>query len=169
MYIYIQAQVTMGKFNWWRRHKPKRKLKREDALTGVSFLLQQIRNGDYDVSDYRRQAREEFDYMATELKKVIREWKGGSDSLKEKLNEVERKYIKRHNRLMKDYHEEENKRLHDLKEALEKEFGVDVFDKAVEQYGTETLEKFYFGYKKLATHDEKNLELELEQTTQVSL
>lgn len=159
----------MGKFNWWRRHKPEKKLKREDALTGVSFLLQQIRNGDYDVSDYRRQAREEFDYMATEVKKVIKGWKGGSDSLKEKLNEVERKYIKRHNRLMKDYHEEENRRIQALKEALEKEFGVNVFDEAIEQYGTGTLEEFYFGYKKLVTDDQQNQKLELEQTTEIPL
>ncbi len=42
----------MGKFNWWRRCKPKAKLQRKDALRGKSFLLQQIEHGDFDYSDY---------------------------------------------------------------------------------------------------------------------
>ena len=141
----------MSKFNWWRRHKPKKKLKREDALLGVSFTLQQIRNGDYNVSDYRRQAQEEIVLMEAEIQKITNSWRGGKDSLKERTDEVERKYIKRFNRLIKDYHEEEIRLILSLKESLEKEFGINVFDEAVEQYGTGTLEEFYFGYKKLAT------------------
>ena len=64
----------MGKFNWWRRSKKKAPLQRKNALQGKSFVLQQIENGDYDPSDYQRQAYEEKERCKKEQKKTIDSW-----------------------------------------------------------------------------------------------
>ena len=43
----------MGKYNWWRRHRPAKKLQTKNALKGRSFILQQLEHGDYGESDFR--------------------------------------------------------------------------------------------------------------------
>ena len=140
----------MGKYNWWRRYKKKPLLKRSEALRGKSFLLQQIENGDYDPSDYANQANHEKVLCKREQAKVTKEWKGGPDSLAEKLREIERKYLKRYNKLMDDYNTEESKMLLNLRKRLILEFGVDCWDEALNADSEQDLVKFYYTYRKIA-------------------
>ena len=140
----------MGKFNWWRRSKKKPPLSRKDAFKGRSFLLQQIEHGDFDYSDYYRQALHEKRLCVQEQTKVTKAWIAGPDSLKERLEEIERKYIKRFNKLMEDHHKEETKLLHTLRERLMLEFGIDVWEEALTADWDQDLVKFYYNYKRIA-------------------
>jgi dsDNA-specific endonuclease/ATPase MutS2 len=140
----------MGKFNWWRRYKKKAPLQKKNALQGKSFVLQQIENGDYDVSDYRRQALEEIDRCKKEQAKITKSWKAGPESLQYELDQIERKYIKRYNKLMEDYHEEERRLLVKLRIELKKQFEVDCWHEALEATKNEDLIGFYNKYKQIA-------------------
>lgn len=139
----------MSKFNWWRRTKKKPKLQRKDAFKGKSFLLQQIENGDYDYSDYRRQALQELDFCKREQAQISKTWKANAESLQVRLEEIERKYIKRYNKLMEDFQKEEQNLLLALKANLIKEFRVDCWDEAVEKADDQDLVHFYHTYKKV--------------------
>jgi hypothetical protein len=118
----------MGKFNWWRRYRPKNKLQRKDALKGRPFLLQQIEHGDFDHSDFKRQAEDELKRCQKDLDTFVKNYKGNSPKEDSRYLDIERKYRKRYNKLMEDYHWEEMSMLIDLKQALIKEFEVDVWD-----------------------------------------
>lgn len=144
----------MGKFNWWRRYSKKPKLSKKDAFKGKTFLLQQIEHGDFDHSDYLRQAREELLRMKDEQQEITDKHKGGKESLQEKLDECERKYRKRYNKLMQDYEDEEVRTIQLLKESLIKQFGADVWDMALEQ-NTDTLVEFYWKYQQLTKEIKK--------------
>ena len=139
----------MGKYNWWRRHKKPSKLQSKDAFKGRSLLLQQIEHGDFDYSDYKRQAEEELHRCKLEQEQVIKTWNAGKESLQDRLDEITRKYNKRYNKLMEDHDAEEFRLLHELKERLFKEEKVDVWDEAIEQ-GVDSLTKFYYIYKDIA-------------------
>lgn len=139
----------MGKFNWWRRYSKKPKLSKKDAFKGKTFLLQQIEHGDYDHSDYLRQAHEEINRMIVDMDKITINHKGGPDSLKDKHSECERKFRKRHNKLLEDYQAEETRTLHNLQQALFKEFGVDVWAECLDT-NTNSAVEFFHMYKKLA-------------------
>ena len=144
----------MSRFNWWRRYSKKPKLSKKDAFKGKTFLLQQIEHGDFDHSDYLRQAREELLRMKDEQQEITDKHKGGKESLQEKLDECERKYRKRYNKLMQDYEDEEVRTIQLLKESLIKQFGADVWDMALEQ-NTDTLVEFYWKYQQLTKEIKK--------------
>lgn len=147
----------MGKFNWWRRHKTRTLLKRKDAFKGQSFFLQQILHGDFDPSDYQNQARQELMYADQDKMKIAQSWIASEEALVHKLDEVDRKYIKRHNKLMEDFHREESMMLFGLKDGLLKEFEVDVWDKALEKVGQGDVKALYTIYAQLA-QKKKNVE-----------
>ena len=145
----------MGKFNWWRREKPKRKLDPKKAFIGKSLLLQKIEHGDYDYSDFYRQAKDELRLCKEEQAKVTKSWVASPESLREKLDEVERKYVKRHNRLMEDHLQTEHKLLTDLKQALIKEFDIDVWNQTVNCCKGD-LVALYWEYKKIANETSRS-------------
>jgi hypothetical protein len=137
-------------------------------LKGKSFLLQQIEHGDYDPSDYYSQALDELRLCKMEQAKVTKSWSAGSDSLRDCLEKIERKYIKRYNKLMEDHYKEENRILNKLKEELKKEFVVDVWVEALKKDINQDLLGLYHNYKKIAydklqNTDQQSKELELEQ------
>lgn len=140
----------MGKFNWWHRFKKKKPLSKKDAFRGKSFLLQQIQHGDFDFSDYRRQALYELELCEQEKMNIASNWNASRESLEEKLLEVERKYNKRYKLLMEDYDDEENRLLFNLKSRLISEFGVDCWTEALEKDPDQTLEQLYYNYQKIA-------------------
>jgi hypothetical protein len=94
----------MSRFNWWRESKLKPKLKRSEALKGRPFLLQQIEHGDYDLAPYLSDARKVMKRCEQEIIKTKQTWKAGPDSLRDKVDEIERKHIKRYNKLMEDFY-----------------------------------------------------------------
>ena len=143
----------MGKYNWWRRYRPARKLQKKDAFKGRSFILQQLEHGDYGESDFRRQAEEELVRCEEDLIVFSSQYKGRNPKEDSRYNDIERKYRKRYNLLMQDYDIQEKRTLHELKENLIKEFEVDVWDETVEEAvntGIETDENFYHLYNKMS-------------------
>lgn len=142
-----------SKWNWWRRHSKRQPLDPKQALKGKSFLLQQIEHGDFDYSDYYNQALDELIMCEKDKLQLITNWKFGRESLQERVDELDRKYIKRHNKLMQDHDREENKMLHELKQSLIKEFGVDIWDEALDQVDGGNLIDFYYTYRQLALKD----------------
>jgi hypothetical protein len=142
-----------SKWNWWRRHSKRQPLDPKQALKGKSFLLQQIEHGDFDYSEYRVQALEELVMCEEAKEQLASSWICGPDSLRDRLDELDRKYIKRYNKLMQDHDREENKMLHELKESLIKEFGIDIWDEALDQVDGGNLKDFYYTYRQLASKD----------------
>jgi hypothetical protein len=149
----------MGKFNWWHRFKKKKPLSKKDAFRGKSFLLQQIEHGDFDFSDYRRQALYELELCQQEKAQVIKNWVASEVSLKEKLDEIERKYNKRYKLLMLDYDDEENRLLSELRRRLVGEFGIDCWDEVIEMNPEQTVEQMYYNYQTMARSIKQLLEV----------
>ena len=132
-----------NKFRWFTNGK------RKKPLPKSSPLLLRIRNGDFEYSPYFDEAKKERargekiydEYMKTNLI---------SDYTERKKEALQRSKMKRVKALKLEAvgDEEENKRLIALKEALTKEFGKDLWDKAMErQRGKGTTEDFYWWYK----------------------
>jgi hypothetical protein len=131
-------------FRWWTKGRPNKPLKAEAPL------LLKIRNGDFDYS-----------YMFSEAR-IVKESakKAGEDAYKnyggtDEQNRIEAsleagrmkriKAIKLELEAMMD----ENRILWKLRKELTKEFGKDLWEKAMErQRGKGTLEDLYWWYKK---------------------
>lgn len=141
----------MNKFNWWRRgHKSQQKLKPNQALKGKSLLLQQIEHGDFDPSPYKALADKEL-VLRDKLKHTITlNWKGGQDSLKEKLDSVDLAAQKRYNKLYEEYDKQEQRMLQELKHRLLAEFEVDVWDLSLSYPSDLTTVQFYHVYNQHA-------------------
>lgn len=142
--------MAYNPFYWWRRFSKSAPLKRKDALKGKSFLLQQIEHGDFEYSDYSRQAKLEPKYLEERITKLRSTHKGGEESFKEKVDEFKSMSAARINRLMADHNDEEVKLLYLLRDGLRKEFGVDVWESSLEEVGEGDLKALYYTYQKLA-------------------
>lgn len=141
----------MSRYNWWRRgHKTQSQLKPIQIKKGRSKLLQKIEHGDFDVSPYLKLAQREL--VLTQQKKVelVAGWKGRRESLQEKLDAVDLAGQKRYNRLYKDYHEQEQRLLDQLKHKLRVEFKVDLWDYCLQQCEDQDVKQFYQLYKQYA-------------------
>lgn len=149
----------MGKFNWWRRYRSKQKLQRKDAKKGIPFLLQQIDHGDFDHSDLKRQAEEELVRCNKDLQQFTKAYKGLDAKSDERYLDIERKYRKRYNKLMEDYHEEEVKMLMELRLSLIKHFEVDVWSEVVQEAfkkDSTGAKDFYFLYSDISEKQLQN-------------
>ena len=60
----------MSRFYWWRRYPKKKKFNPKHAHKLKPLVLQQIEHGDFDESDYKRQADEELLTRDNELEKI---------------------------------------------------------------------------------------------------
>ena len=151
----------MGKFNWWRRYRPKNKLQRKHANKLKPFLLQQIEHGDFDHSDYKRQAEDELKRCEKDLAEFCKHYKGNNPKQEYRYLEIERKYRKRYNKLMEDYHWEEASMLIELRQALIKEFDVDVWDDCMNEALKRDITgatSIYFLYSELSEKQKQNIE-----------
>jgi len=140
----------MSRFNWWRRERKKKPLDRKSALKGKSLLLQQIENGDFELSDYKRQADNELVLRDNEKQKIKDKWVASQESLEHKLYQVDFAYQKRYNRLYKDFAADEQRVLDKLRRRLVSEFGIDVWFEALNYPNELSTEEFYHIYKQLA-------------------
>jgi len=120
-------------------------------LKGKSLLLQKIEHGDFDYSDFRMQALDELTMCEKQKSKLASTWKASQNSLEYKQDEIDHKYIKRHNKLMEDHDREENKMLFELKQSLMKEFGVDLWDETLIEVADGNLVDFYYTYRQLTS------------------
>ncbi len=131
-------------FRWYTKGRRVKPLKKSEPL------LLRIRNGDFEYSPYFDEAKEvekEGDKMVENLMKTIK-IKCEFERRAEAMERTKMKRVKRL-KLMEVGDEEENKRLRELRLALEKEFDKDLWDKSLErQRGKGTTEDLYWWYKK---------------------
>lgn len=131
-------------FRWWTKGKIHRPLKPDAPL------LLKIRNGDFDYSYMFGEAKE----MRTTSQKVYEQaYKnyGGTDEQNRIQVALEASQMKRVKALKLEFeaNKDENMILYKLRSELTKEFGKDLWDKAMErQRGKGTLEDLYMWYKK---------------------
>ena len=150
--------MAYNKFRWWTKGRPNKPLKADAPL------LLKIRNGDFDYS-----------YMFSEAK-VVKEsaQKAGTDAYKnyggtDEQNRIQAsleagrmkriKAIKLELEALSD----ENRILWKLEGELKKEFGKDLWDKAMErQRGKGTLEDLYMWYKKQVKEGTTKSEMDIQ-------
>ena len=133
-------------FYWWRRWKT------HNYLPVKAGLLARIRNGDFEYSKLFKWAEYELHYMQDELDEFVKEYKGIEDPKTDILYiHIERRYIKRRNKLFVDAHEMEHRHLTNLVGALVKEFIItkDKVKTIMEEFGG-TTEGLYIHVSKIS-------------------
>jgi hypothetical protein len=125
-------------FYWWRRWKS------HQYLPVKKGLLARIQNGDFEYPDQFEWAKYELHYMQDELDKFVNEYQGYSPKEDSRYYDIQKRYMKRHNKLIEDAHEVELRHLNGLVDELSKEFLItkeEVRD-IMEEFG-DTTEKLY--------------------------
>lgn len=154
----------MGKFNWWRRYRSKPKLQRKNAKKGIPFILQQIDHGDFDHSDLRQQAEDELVMCNKELKQFVKNYKGRDPINDTRYLDIQRRYRKRYNKLMQDYHEDELRTLAELRHSLIQHFEINVWDEVLQEAfkrDTTGARDFYFLYSEITNKRHANTSEEI--------
>ena len=126
-------------FYWWRRWKSHK------YLPVRANLLDKIQNGDFDYPDQFEWAEYEMHYMKEEHDAYRAEYRGFGDiENTEKWMDIQKRYMKRHNKLMEDAHEVELRHLHGLEDELVKEFNItkEEVREIMEEFG-DTTESLY--------------------------
>jgi len=126
-------------FYWWRRWKS------HQYLPVRKGLLARIQNGDFEYPELFDWAKYELHYMQDELDKFVNEYKGKEDPKTDYLYfDIQKRYMKRHNKLFADAYEVENRHLTNLVDELAKEFIITKEEVKVimEEFG-ETTESLY--------------------------
>ena len=136
--------MAYNKFRWYTNGRRKKPLSKSEPL------LLRIQNGDFEYSPYFDEAKaveKEGDKMVEFLMKTLK-IQCEFDRKHEALEKTKMKRVKRL-KLMEVGNDEENKRLRELKLALEKECDKCLWDKSLEkQRGKGTTEDLYWWYKK---------------------
>ena len=121
-------------FYWWRRWKSHK------YLPVRAGLLARIQNGDFEYPKLFDWAKYELHYMQDELNEFVNEYKGNDPTEDMRYHDIQKRYMKRHNKLMEDAHNTELRHLEELAEGLSKEFKVDKekVKKIMEEFGGTT-------------------------------
>ncbi len=128
-------------FYWWRRWKSHK------YLPVRKGLLARIQNGDFEYPELFEWAKYELHYMQDELDEFVRNYKGNEDPSTDYLYfDIQKRYMKRHNKLIEDAHEVELRHLMSLTEALAKEFkvGKENIKTIMEEFGGTTEELYIY-------------------------
>ena len=126
-------------FYWWRRWKS------HQYLPVRKGLLARIQNGDFEYPELFDWAKYELHYMQDELDKFVNEYKGNEDPTTDYLYfDIQKRYMKRHNKLFADAYEVEHRHLTNLVDELAKEFIITKEEVRVimEEFG-DTTESLY--------------------------
>ena len=126
-------------FYWWRRWKSHK------YLPVRAGLLARIQNGDFEYPELFDWAKYELHYMQDELDKFVNEYKGNEDPTTDYLYfDIQKRYMKRHNKLFADAYEVEHRHLTNLVDELAKEFIITKEEVRVimEEFG-DTTESLY--------------------------
>ena len=125
-------------FYWWRRWKSHKYLPTKKGL------LARIQNGDFEYPQMFEWAKYELHYMQDELDKFINEYQGNDYREDHRYYDIQKRYMKRHNKLIEDAHEVELRHLHGLEDELVKEFDITKEEVRVimEEFG-DTTESLY--------------------------
>lgn len=136
--------MAYNKFRWWTKGRPNKPLKSEAPL------LLKIRNGDFNYS-YMFAEATEMRNTATKAYEQTHSNYGGTDEKNRIEAALEASRMKRIKALKLELEaaKDEEKILWNLRQELKKEFGKDLWDKAMErQRGKGTLEDLYEWYRK---------------------
>ena len=136
--------MAYNKFRWFTKGRPKKPLK-EDAP-----LLLKIRNGDFDYSYMFSEARDVRKTAILASENAYKNY-GGTDDKNRNEAAMEAGRMKRIKaiKLELEAFANENRILWKLQGDLKKEFGKDLWDKAMElKRGFKTIEDLYWWYKK---------------------
>ena len=136
--------MAYNKFRWFTKGRPKKPLK-EDAP-----LLLKIRNGDFDYSYMFSEARDVRKTAILASENAYKNY-GGTDDKNRNEVAMEAGRMKRIKaiKLELEAFANENRILWKLQGDLKKEFGKDLWDKAMElKRGFKTIEDLYWWYKK---------------------
>lgn len=128
-------------FYWWRRWKSHKYLPIRKGL------LARIQNGDFEYPELFEWAKYELHYMQDELDEFVRNYQGNEDPSTDYLYcDIQKRYMKRHNKLIEDAHEVELRHLMSLTEALAKEFkvGKEKIKTIMEEFGGTTEELYIY-------------------------
>ena len=125
-------------FYWWRRWKSHK------YLPVRAGLLARIQNGDFEYPQMFEWAKYELHYMQDELDKFISEYYGNDYREDFRYHDIQKRYMKRHNKLIKDAHEVELRHLNGLVDELVKEFIItkEEVREIMEEFG-DTTERLY--------------------------
>ena len=139
--------MAYNRFRWWSRGVGRKK-----KLSSNSPLLLRIQNGDFEYSPYfyeARVAQQEADRIYNEVYEKRSKFSEDVNGIQQDAHEASKMRRIARNKLMESGVEEEQKILHELKLALQDEFGVDLWDKSIQkQRGKGTTEDIYWWYKK---------------------
>ena len=133
-----------NKYRWWTKGRANKPLKADAPL------LLKIRNGDFDYSYMFNEAIELRQSARKAYEQTYKNY-GGTDEKNRVEAALEAGRMKRVKaiKLELEAHMDEQKILWRLRKELEKEFGKDLWDKAMErQRGKGTLEDLYEWYRK---------------------
>ena len=135
--------MSYNKFRWWTKGRPNKPLKADAPL------LLKIRNGDF---NYSYMFKEAIEMRATSQKVYEQAYNnyGGTDEKNRIQSALEASQMKRVKALKLEFeaNKEEQMLLWKLRSELTKEFGKDLWDKAMERSrGKGTLEDLYFGIR----------------------
>lgn len=133
-----------NKFRWWTKGRPNKPLKADAPL------LLKIRNGDFDYSYMFSEAIEMRETQHKVYQQAYDNY-GGTDERNRIQAALEASQMKRVKALKLEFeaNKDEQMLLWKLRSELTKEFGKDLWDKAMErQRGKGSLEDLYMWYKK---------------------
>ncbi len=136
--------MSYNKYRWWTKGRPNKPLQNDAPL------LLKIRNGDFDYS-YMFSEAKIVKESAERAGQIAYKNYGGTDEQNRIQASLEAGRMKRIKaiKLELEAFADENRILWKLRKELEREFGKDLWDKAMErQRGKGTLEDLYFWYKK---------------------
>ena len=135
--------MAYNKYRWFTKQR-KRKLPKSAPL------LQRIQNGDFEYSIYF----DEINQVRKEAEKIYEDVMENAliaDEFQRRNEALDSSRMKRVRvlKLMEEADKDEKKLLHELRVELEKEFGKDLWEKAMRrQRGKGTTEDLYLWYKK---------------------
>jgi hypothetical protein len=136
--------MAYNPFRWWTKGRPNKPLKADAPL------LLKIRNGDFDYSYMFGEALEMRQSAETAYQQTYTNY-GGTDERNREEAALEASRMKRVKAIKLELEAamDEDKILFRLRQELKKEFGKDLWDKAMErQRGKGTLEDLYEWYRK---------------------
>jgi hypothetical protein len=150
--------MAYNKFRWWTKGRPNKPLKADAPL------LLKIRNGDFDYS-YMFSEAKGMRESAKQVYELTYKNYGGTDEKNRVESALEASRMRRLKALKLELEggREEQITLWKLQTELKKEFGKDLWDKAMErQRGKGTLEDLYWWYKKQVKEGTTKSEMDIQ-------
>ena len=127
-------------FYWWRRFRSHK------SLPYKSSLLDKIKNGDFEYSQFYQEAKWELHWMKEEQGDFIDNYQGKDPKQDRLYLDIELRARKRYNKLFEDAMKEENDRLTKLVDALYKQFKMakdDIRD-IMSEFGDTTIQLYFY-------------------------